>query len=66
VKDLGVHLALFVAIATAIVTLGVFYSDAEDRAAFRHWPRRMLHFCFGCVILVAILLVCEHTFASLE
>jgi hypothetical protein len=66
VKDLGTHVALFLAIATAIVTLGVFYSDAEDGPAFRHWPRRMLHFVVGCLILVALLLVCEHTFASLE
>ena len=64
-RDIGVHLALFAVIAVAIVTIGVFYSDAEDAPAFRHWPRRMLHFCVGCAILVAILLVCEHTFASL-
>jgi hypothetical protein len=66
VKDLGVHLLLFLTIAVAIVTLGVFYSDAEDRPAFRAWPRRMLTFCVGCLVLVAIMLVCEHTFASLD
>ena len=32
-NDLGVHLLLFLVIGTAIVTLGVFYSDAEDAPA---------------------------------
>ena len=64
-NDLGVHVLLFLAIGTAIVTLGVFYSDAGDAPAFRHWPKRMLTFTGGCLLLVAILIACEHTFAAL-
>jgi hypothetical protein len=66
VKDLTVHLALFLVIATAIVTLGVFYSEGDDRAARAAWPRRMGTFLLGCAVLVAVMLVCEHTFASLD
>lgn len=64
-KDLGTHLLLFLAVATAIVTLGVFFAEAEDRAARAVWPKRMWTFLVGCAALVAVLLVCEHTFASL-
>lgn len=64
-NDIGVHLLLFAAVALAIVTLGVFYSEAEDGAARGVWPRRMLAFAVGCGVLVAVMLVCEHTFAAL-
>ena len=64
-NDLGIHLILFASMAVAIVTIGVFYSDAEDAPALRHWPKRMLTFCLGCAVLVAVMLICEHTFASL-
>jgi hypothetical protein len=64
-NDLPVHLALFACVALAIVTLGVFYSDAEDAPAFKAWPRRILSFCLGCLALVAVMLICEHTFAAL-
>lgn len=64
-NDLGVHLLLFGVIGTAIVTLGVFYSDAEDAPARKAWPRRMLNFFGGCALLVLVMLICEHTFASL-
>jgi len=65
VKDIGTHLALFLMIAVAIVTLGVFYAEAGDREARAVWPKRMWTFVLGCGALVAALLVCEHTFASL-
>lgn len=65
-KDLGAHIALFLVIATAIVTLGVFYSEGDDRAARAVWPKRMVTFLVGCAVLVGVMLVCEHTFAALE
>lgn len=64
-NDLGVHIALFLAISVAIVTLGSFYSEPDDAKALRGLPRRLLTFVIGCAILAAIVLVCEHTFAAL-
>ena len=64
-KDPLVHALLFLCIATAIVTLGVFYGDADDGAARRAWPKRMLTFVCGCIVLVVLMLICEHTFGSL-
>ena len=63
-SDFVVHLLLFVLVATAIVTLGSFYADAGDERALRALPRRFLVFCFGCALLAGIMLICEHTFAS--
>lgn len=63
--DVLVHVLLFLLMGTAIVTLGTFYSDADDARARRAWPRRMLGFFGGCLVLVVVMLVCEHTFAAL-
>ena len=63
--DLVTHLALFAFVAVAIVTLGVFYGDADDERARQVWPKRMLSFVIGCTVLVALMLICEHTFAAL-
>ena len=65
-NDLGVHLLLFLAISAAIVVLGAFYSEADDARALRSLPKRMLHFLVGCAIVVAVMLICEHTFASIH
>jgi hypothetical protein len=65
VSGVLVHIALVLLMGTAIVTLGTFYSDADDGRARQVWPRRMLGFFGGCLVLVVVMLVCEHTFASL-
>ena len=64
-KDLPIHIALFFAIAIPIVTLGAFYAEADDGRALRSLPRRMLMFVIGCSIVVAVMLICEHTFAAI-
>lgn len=64
-NDLLVHLVLFLAISLAIVTLGAFYAEPDDAKALRSLPRRLAAFVIGCGILAAVVLVCEHTFASL-
>ena len=64
-SDLPVHLLLFLAISIAIVTLGAFYGEPDDARALRSVPRRLLVFVVGCAILAGVVLVCEHTFASL-
>ncbi len=63
--DAFVHLILFLAISLGIVTMGVFYSEADDAAARAVWPKRMFTFLVGCAVLVVVMLVCEHTFAAL-
>ncbi|MCC7015563.1 MAG: hypothetical protein IT454_23595 [Planctomycetes bacterium] len=65
-NDIVQHLLLFLAVGVAIVTLGAFYTDALDQRAFRALPKRLVTFFGGCLLLVAILLICEHTFASLS
>jgi hypothetical protein len=63
VNDLGVHILLFALIAAAIVTCGAFYGEPDDAKALKSVPRRLLWFFGGCAILVAIVLVIEHTVA---
>ena len=65
-NDLGVHIALFLVISAAIVLCGAFYSEPDDRKALRLFPKRFLWFVGGCLILVAVVLVIEHTVASVS
>ncbi|MAF65516.1 MAG: hypothetical protein CMJ84_07645 [Planctomycetes bacterium] len=65
-KDLPVHLALFALVSSAIALLGAFYTQVEDAPALRSLPRRLLAFFLGCGILGLVLLVMEHTFASVD
>ncbi|MFN0241417.1 MAG: hypothetical protein ACKVWV_00835 [Planctomycetota bacterium] len=65
-KDLPVHLLLFVYIGFAIVAMGAMYADMDDRAALRSLPRRLVWFFGGCAIVAAILLALEHTVASVS
>jgi len=64
--DLWVHLALFVLLAIPIVVLGAFYSELDDKAALASIPRKMAVFLFSCGLLTAVMLFCEHTFASVN
>lgn len=65
-NDLPIHLVLFVVIGVAIVTMGAFYAEADDRIALRSLPRRLGSFFGGCALLVIVMLICEHTFAALQ
>lgn len=60
------HLVLFLCITAAIVFLSAFYADAEDGPALRSVPKRAFQFVFGCTVLAAILIVCEHVFGSVR
>lgn len=64
-KDLPIHLALFLAISIPIVVLGAFYGEADDQRALRSLPRRLLTFVIGCGLVVVAMLICEHTFAAI-
>ena len=65
-RDLPTHLGLFALIAVAIVALGAMYAEPSDEALLRSFPRRFLYFVGGCALLTAIVLVLEHTVASVS
>jgi hypothetical protein len=64
--SLLVHCALFLVVSVAIVVLGSFFSDADDARALHSLPRRLAVFLGGCVLLALIVLVLEHTFATVR
>jgi hypothetical protein len=63
-KDVGTHVALFFLISLAIAAMSAVYAEADDRAALKSLPRRFTTFVVGCAVLTAIMLACEHLFAS--
>lgn len=63
-NDLPLHLLLFAVAATVIVIVSAAFSETDDRAALRIVPRRLLYFVAGCAVLTAVMLVLEHTVAS--
>ena len=64
--DIGTHLVLFAIVSFVIVTIGAFYSERDDAAAFKSLPRRYTMFVIGCAVLTAVMLLCEHTLASVD
>lgn len=64
--DLPIHLTLFLILSAVIVLIGTFYSEPDDGKALRAFPRRLLTFFVGCGVLTAIMLVLEHTVASVN
>ena len=58
------HLLLFALISVVIVTVGAFYGERDDAKALASLPKRFATFVIGCAILTAIMLFCEHMFAS--
>ena len=65
-NDLVVHVLLFLAASLAIVGLGTCYADAADGPALRNFPRRFLMFLAGCGLLALVMLLLEHTVASVS
>lgn len=65
-KDLPVHLLLFVLAGAIIVVVGAMYAEPDDARMVRTLPRRLLTFFLGCAAVVVVMLVCEHTFASVR
>jgi len=66
VNDLGTHLLLFAITGFVIVVLSSLFSESDDTAAFRTVPRRLLFFFVGCGAVAAVMLVLEHTVASIS
>jgi len=63
VKDLPIHLALFLLAGAIIVTVSAMFAEPDDARMLRVLPRRLLMFFLGCGAVIAVMLVCEHTFA---
>ncbi len=65
-NDLPFHLLLFVIAGTVIVTISTLFSETEDRAALAILPRRLLVFFAGCFAVAVVMLILEHTLASIH
>jgi len=66
VNDVWVHLLLFVILSAVIVLMSAFFSEPEDGPALRSFPRRLVVFLLGCGLLAGLLLIFEHTLASVS
>jgi hypothetical protein len=65
-SELAIHIGLFLIVSLAIVGMGSCYSDAADEPALRNFPRRYLMFVAGCSVLALVMLILEHTIASVD
>lgn len=65
-NDLGLHLFLFLLSGTIIVAISCMFTEAADDAALRSFPKRWLSFFGGCTLVAVLMLVAEHTFASIH
>ena len=65
-NDLPFHLILFLVSGTVIVVISCMFSETDDRAALKILPRRLLYFFVGCAAVALIMLVLEHTVASVS
>lgn len=63
-KDLPIHILLFLLSGFVIVVVGSMFAEPEDEAMLKALPRRLLTFFLGCAVVVTVMLICEHTFAS--
>ncbi|HJM57363.1 MAG: hypothetical protein CMJ98_12635 [Planctomycetes bacterium] len=65
-KDLGVHALLFFFAGSVIVIIGTLFSETDDARAKAILPRRLLRFFLGSLLVLGVMLVCEHTLASVH
>lgn len=63
-NDLPLHLFLFVVSGSIIVVIGSMFAEPDDAKMVKILPRRLLAFFLGCGAVTAVMLICEHTFAS--
>ena len=62
--DLGLHIGLFLLSTAIIVAVSCMFTEAEDAKALRLFPRRYLTFVIVSSVVAAVMLVLEHTLAS--
>lgn len=65
-NGLIVHVGLFVVLSFAIVVMGALYAEPDDRKALASVPRRLTVFLVSCALVAGLMLVLEHTFASVS
>ncbi len=65
-NDIGTHLLLFGIVGVAIVVLGAIFSEPEDREAIGSLRKRLVWFFAGCTAVALVMLVIEHTVASVS
>ena len=65
-NDLGFHLVLFSIVGLAIVAINAIFAEPDDRKALHTLPKRLMVFFAGCGIVAALLLLIEHTVASVR
>jgi len=65
-NDLGVHILLFVITGIVIVVISAMYSEPDDGRMFRMVPKRLLYFFGGCAAVALVMLLLEHTLASVS
>ncbi len=65
-KDYLFHGSLFLFAGTVIVAISCMFADADDGMAMKAFPKRWLTFFGGCTIVVLIMLLLEHTLASVH
>jgi hypothetical protein len=47
-----------------IVVIGAMFVEPDDSKLLKTLPRRMLTFFLGCGAVTVVMLICEHTFAT--
>jgi len=60
------HVAFFLVLASVIVTMSAFFSEAEDGPALRSLPRRFGVFVGACALVAAVMLVLAKLFVSVS
>jgi len=64
--DLGTHALLFLVTASIVVAVSCMFSETEDHAALAVFPRRLFKFMVGSGLVLGVMLVLEHTLASVS
>lgn len=65
-NDIGFHIFLFLGVGFVIVTIGAFFAERDDAAALRGLPKRFAYFVVGCSVVAGVMLLIEHTLASVN
>ena len=65
-NDLPFHLLLFVIGGTVIVIISALFTETDDAQVLAILPRRLLYFFAGCVAVAVVMLIFEHTLASIH
>ena len=65
-NDLGLHVGLFLLVIAVVVAVNCMFTEADDARALRLFPRQYATFVVVSAVVVVVMLVAEHTFASVS